>query len=539
MSHTFASLIQCCEHLGLCDRIEQLRSNGIKSKDDLQQLTRPALCKLLDKDSVATLWRFLHPETSNTDTPKPASADRRKDFQAAPVTGGTSRKRALSAAQPGNRDTARSAFLRDQYAPSSLQPRQAWWDTWCKIARSWQLQPLPLTVRLVEAAGTSFKQGRYSSAPNYFSRACQEHERTVGTAVPADVRRAIRDATRSIARGLGGTAPKEAFAMEDLALVPATAVLTDAHPDSALAALPMTILGCWFMTREIELSAIQIRDITTDTATKTVSLHLPSQKNDTKAVGCTRTHGCCCQQTRHPLCPYHVTVDHLTVLHDTMPHLDNTAPLFPTRSGNYMHKDRVMQAVRAVAATAGTRTTHTLPDGTVKQRFCGHVMRVAGAQAFARADIPLNIIQLIGRWGSKAVERYVQDAPLAVSHRLALRVTSQLSHAQQPPALADDADDSDDSLPEFLPLPLDDTHAPDPQPPQATALSNGLHIVVNTTSGTAHWTADGPKAEPALSRTLCNWWFGSKPHFHDHSFHRYKPCANIACQAMFAAHTAI
>jgi len=204
-----------------------------------------------------------------------------------------------------------------------------------------------------------------------------------------------------------------------------------------------------------------------------------------------------------------------------------------------MHKDRVMHAVRAVAATAGTRTTHTLPDGTAKQRFCGHVMRVAGAQAFARADIPLNIIQLIGRWGSKAVERYVQDAPLAVSHRLALRVTSQLSQGQQPLELTDGADDSDDSLPELLQGQQGDVHAPEPQPQQTTVLPDGLHIVVNTASGTAHWTADGPDAEPALSRTLCNWWFGSKPHFHDHSFHRYKPCANIACQAMFAAHTAI
>jgi hypothetical protein len=296
----------------------------------------------------------------------------------------------------------------------------------------------------------------------------------------------------------------------------------------------MTILGCWFMTREIELSAIQRHDITVDHAARTISWYLPSQKNDTKAIGCTRTHGCCCKASRHNLCPFHTYTEHISLLQQTQPHLQSTDPRFPTNAGNCMTKDCVMQAVRAVAAAAGSRTTQQLPDGSIKQRFCGHVMRVAGAQALARASIPLNIIQLLGRWGSKAVERYVQDAPLAVSHRLALAVTTTLlpmQPAQQPSAAQHDHSDSDSSLPELLPMP-DNTQAASIATP-ALRMHAGMHIVVNATSGTAHWSHDGPDAEPALCRTVCNWWFGNKHHFHDTHFARYTLCSNSACQLLF------
>ena len=41
-------------------------------------------------------------------------------------------------------------------------------------------------------------------------------------------------------------------------------------------------------------------------------------------------------------------------------------------------------------------------------------MRVSGALMLASAGTPIHLIQLLGRWSSSAVERYVQHAPLAV-----------------------------------------------------------------------------------------------------------------------------
>ncbi len=104
----------------------------------------------------------------------------------------------MNAAQGPMAPEARASFQADQYAPSSHKPRTSWWKTWTRYAASWNMAPLPLTTKLVECIVTSYKAGDYKSARNFFSRAVQQHEQTLGTAVTADVKRAIKDALRSI-----------------------------------------------------------------------------------------------------------------------------------------------------------------------------------------------------------------------------------------------------------------------------------------------------------------------------------------------------
>ena len=53
-----------------------------------------------------------------------------------------------------------------------------------------------------------------------------------------------------------------------------------------------------------------------------------------------------------------------------------------------------------LAGAAGNRT------------YGGHSCRVAGARYMASFDIDLLTIQLMGRWGSEVVLRYVADVPL-------------------------------------------------------------------------------------------------------------------------------
>ena len=40
------------------------------------------------------------------------------------------------------------------------------------------------------------------------------------------------------------------------------------------------------------------------------------------------------------------------------------------------------------------------------------MLRVAGAQFLTRLMVPLSTLMLLGRWASRAIERYVQDAAL-------------------------------------------------------------------------------------------------------------------------------
>lgn len=69
-----------------------------------------------------------------------------------------------------------SLFSKTIYAdPSCHDSRQSIWNTWCTIAKAWDLLPLPITDELVLAEGASLKHGGYRSSKNYFSRAIQEH----------------------------------------------------------------------------------------------------------------------------------------------------------------------------------------------------------------------------------------------------------------------------------------------------------------------------------------------------------------------------
>ena len=55
-----------------------------------------------------------------------------------------------------------------------------------------------------------------------------------------------------------------------------------------------------------------------------------------------------------------------------------------------------------------------------------HAFRVAGSQLMARSRIPLPTIQMLGRWGSMAVLRYVQEAILTQPEITASTVASHL-----------------------------------------------------------------------------------------------------------------
>jgi len=68
-------------------------------------------------------------------------------------------------------------------------------------------------------------------------------------------------------------------------------------------AVNFTILGSWWMTREIELAAAKISDVE-QTSRDTTRWKLPASKNDTAGKGVWRSHGCCCsadkQGADHP-----------------------------------------------------------------------------------------------------------------------------------------------------------------------------------------------------------------------------------------------
>ena len=172
------------------------------------------------------------------------------------------------------------------------------------------------------------------------------------------------------------------------------------------------LLGSWFMTREIELAAANISDVSCDMDKRTVTWKLPISKTDTTGQGVERTHGCAGntnfqapasgqqlisrRQCGEPLCPFHSMVTYLNLrgqfLRTTRPG-DRDGPLFCTNNGQRTTKAQSVQAIRITTLTAdlGDRRT-SVPDDSIRaraERTSGHSLRVAGAQLMAPDVGPL------------------------------------------------------------------------------------------------------------------------------------------------------
>ena len=345
------------------------------------------------------------------------------------------KRKALEAALPANRSMAIEMLQSEMYAPSSQDPRSAKWATWCEFARAWEQPPIPLTVKLIEAVGASFKAGTYRSARQYVSRAREEHVAVTGCMVPAMVESAIANVLRSIERGIGPSRLKDGFAVELLG----TAVQFDLYLEAEVqkdflttdtaAQVDMVLLGAWWLTRGLEVATTKAHHLWTEPKQLTAFWTLPVEKRNVSGACITRPHQCCCGKDPQPLCPFHAATRHLHRLHKAFPEHDfprEELPLFPGKEGQHMSKDQVIGLFRKVIALTGTALTRPGPASGVLQKFSEHVLRVSGAQMMARAQIELYVIQLIGRWGSAAIARYVQDAFIMHNANLASRTVEGL-----------------------------------------------------------------------------------------------------------------
>ena len=319
-----------------------------------------------------------------------------------------------------SRLAALEALDRDVYSFSGQATQDSHWRTWSRVAKAWGLRPIPLTINTVKCCMASFKAGTYKSVAQYLSKARQMHILTFGMPVPADAQLAMTMYTRSALRGLGPPELKDHWDVYALAAIDASWVHT--NPSLCIAPYEMTILACWFLMREIEISAMKACHMEVNCSTKTVAMFLPASKTDTEARGVRRTHGCGCVSLEgritivsRRLCPFHLALDLLEVLEEAFGKeytAGATNPLFPTKEMRTMTKEASIESMRVVVAAAGIPLTRTIAGGRKTQRFNGHGPRVSGAIFLARRGIQVITIQGLGRWGTDSVLRYVQLAPL-------------------------------------------------------------------------------------------------------------------------------
>ena len=129
--------------------------------------------------------------------------------------------------------------------------------------------------------------------------------------------------------------------------------------------------------------------------------------------------------TRDSPCAYCAIVEQISFL-DSRGWDHPSTPLFPTEFGGTVTKEAMVSTIEAVAARVGL----PIKDAGGYRLWGGHSLRVTGPQWLASQGISVANIQLLARWNSDIVLRYVPEVPLA-------RLTEEYRRAQDSQHLHD------------------------------------------------------------------------------------------------------
>ena len=309
------------------------------------------------------------------------------------------------------RASALADLEKDFVAASSARPRCSLLNTALAFHRQWfgaDVPLLPLTPPKLFALGAMLKAGGYRSAGNYFSRIKEEHT-SAGHLWTDQLSWAQRRAIVSVTRGMGParqSAPLQLDIVAELGLGHAPVI-----PGGPVGPGRLIIAGSFFCTREIELSLALRENVFVNKSTRQASWALPCSKNDQEALGKARSWGCVCGGVANKPCGYHALADQVDYLVEVFGSIEAhpALPLFPAADGKVVEKKDVVATIEQVAVRLGMVIEN--PDGS--RMFGGHSLRVSGAQWLAGIGIPVSTIQLLARWSSDVVFRYIAEVPLS------------------------------------------------------------------------------------------------------------------------------
>ena len=304
------------------------------------------------------------------------------------------RESAASVANTATGDAdAITAVLGDTYTAASRRSVAARMDWWERAAKKRGLTPFPLEHSKLTLAGALLKQGKYKSASQYLYSIKKEHLRR-GHAWPEQLSAQLNDLRRSCARGLGGPRQADAFCLE--AHTRNDPFLFPALPHAAEA----IIVGTRWLLREIELAALQAKDVTVQAGRGCgrATIMIGPDKVNTKGKKCPRSLDCNCLDSTCPVAAVKVLLAAAKARSDSQDEY-----LVGTATGEVVSKSRIVEAVVAFAAHGKV----------VGKRITGHSMRTTGAQWLAARKGSEGRISFFGRWVSRQVLRYARESLLA------------------------------------------------------------------------------------------------------------------------------
>ena len=195
-------------------------------------------------------------------------------------------------------------------------------------------------------------------------------------------------------------------------------------------------------------------------------------------------------------------------------------------------KSAMVGTIEAVAALCN----EPVLDAAGRRRYGGHSLRVIGAQFLASAGIPLLTIQLLGRWASDAICRYVAEAPL---HSLAADLL-QGAERSRTERIVDDLKDrvaEVAKLHEALVARTREQAAAEavvPVPPSQGQRDPFFVVNEMAPQRTIHkaWLGSEQDYPPSFWRAPCGWQYGLAAHTRAHSF---PPGSRRLCRRCFCA----
>ena len=344
--------------------------------------------------------------------PTPMISQTRSDVPERRSSARASMTAALEAMEPGRRADTLAAIDSNLLAQSTRRAMESRVKMLTTLADRGNFPLFPLDAQKLQLIAGALRIGGYRSAGLYLDAALWHQEHRLRVPVSADLRRAAKSITKAALRGLPGSRLKQAFDLADLATLVERDVVAGSFDMNILPhAVDIVVLATWFMLREIEIAGARIKDIEVTPAAVSLDMPLHKTAQGGQQELTRRSFRCVCSTAAQPLCPRCAADRHVRRLDRAEP----GAYLFPGAGGQQRTKLETAELFNMVLSSAGVQTIYTDTAGHKRFIFGGHAARVAGATFLALRGVPVAVIQLIGRWSSTAVERYTQQAPLAVA----------------------------------------------------------------------------------------------------------------------------
>ena len=310
------------------------------------------------------------------------------------------------------------------YAKSTAIAKESKARLVVQIAEARNLEPFPLTPAVIGEVAAVLRAADFASGATYLAEAKQVHLRKGYQWDASDL--AMQDAERALTRALGPVVKAEEIPPKLWRVWQEAGRHGFTRSQMQPQAGPeLWGMGSAFLLRETELAHLLMGSVALDLERREVTLLLSMSKTDPGGKGARRTRSCVCswppEEEGEMDCPFHATVKVMagrTKVLRGMGYQEEELKEF-TVVGQVgcpalmVSKEAMIAALRKDAEEACKSVNlakHRLTALNF-ERVTGHSLRRSGAKdAVKRHGLPLAMVQWLGRWGSSAVQGYVEDA---------------------------------------------------------------------------------------------------------------------------------